>query len=158
MTATGTRTSRTAWPRPRGEGGSAVVEFLLLSIVLLIPLVYLTLMVARLQAGTFATTVAAREAARAFVTSPTQAAAAERATAAAGLTYANFSFEPEETDLEITCTASPCLQPGATVTVRAEVIVPLPLIPTFVRDLIPLQVPVSTEHAFVVDRFRSTPP
>lgn len=134
------------------------MEFLLLSIVLLIPLVYLTLMVARLQAGTFATTVAAREAARAFVTSPTQAAAAERATAAAGLTYANFSFEPGETDLQITCTASPCLQPGAMVTVRAEVIVPLPLIPTFVRDLIPLQVPVSTEHAFVVDRFRSTPP
>ena len=35
----------------RGEGGSAVVEFVVLGVLMLIPLVYLVMMLARVQAG-----------------------------------------------------------------------------------------------------------
>ena len=143
--------------RSSPERGSAVVEFLMLSMVLLIPLIYLVLMVARLQAGTFATSLAAREGARAFVTSPTQAAAQGRATAAADLVFADFGFD-EDTELSITCDGDPCIRPDALVTVRARVVVPLPLIPTFAREVIPLEVPITTEHALRVDRFRAPPP
>lgn len=143
--------------RPRDEQGSAVVEFLLLSVVLLIPLVYLVLMVARLEAGTFATSLAAREAARAFVTAPTQGTASERATAAADLVFEDFGLA-ESASVEVGCDGTPCIRPEGVVTVRARVLVPLPLIPAFAREVIPLEVPVTTEHALRVDRFRATPP
>lgn len=143
----------------RTEGGSAVVEFLLVAMVLLIPLVYLVLMAAQLQAGTFATTIAAREAARAFVTAPTQASASDRALAAASLTLEDFGFGDQVDDaVDIACSSVPCIQPGATVTVTTTVVVALPLVPAVARDVIPLQVPVTTEHALRVDTYRATPP
>ena len=50
------------------EGGTAVIEFVWLAILMLVPLIYLVLCLARLQAGSYAVTQAARESARAFVT------------------------------------------------------------------------------------------
>ena len=50
------------------EEGSAIVEFVFLAVLLLIPLIYLTMMIARVQAGSYAVAHAAREAGRAFVT------------------------------------------------------------------------------------------
>ena len=50
------------------EGGTAVIEFVWLAVLLLIPLIYLILCLARVQAGSYAVTQGAREAARAFVT------------------------------------------------------------------------------------------
>ena len=55
--------------RHSGEQGSAVVEFVTLGVLLLVPLIYLVLTVARIQAGAYAVSMAAREAGRAFVTS-----------------------------------------------------------------------------------------
>ncbi len=66
-----------------GDEGSAVVEFVGLVVVLLVPLVYLVLVVGRLEAATFAAEGAAREAARVFVASDEPASAAPRALAAA---------------------------------------------------------------------------
>ena len=43
------------------ERGSAVVEFVVLGVLMLVPLIYLVMMMARLQAGSFAVTQAARE-------------------------------------------------------------------------------------------------
>jgi hypothetical protein len=40
---------------------------------------------------------------------------------------------------------------------EATVTVPLPLVPTFARDVVPLQVPVTASHVAVVDRFRGAP-
>ena len=53
--------------RSTGDEGSSVIEFLGLAVVLLIPLVYLVLTLARIEAATFATEGAAREAARTYV-------------------------------------------------------------------------------------------
>lgn len=136
------------------QEGSALVEFVFLGVLLLVPLIYLTLMVARVQAGSYAAAQAAREAGRAFVTSDTEDAAAARARAAAMIAFADQGFTAENGTLTITCAASPCLTPDARIDVTTQVTVPLPLIPSLARDVIPLEIPVSATQVVTVDRFR----
>lgn len=142
---------------PRGahdESGSAVVEFVFLTIVVLIPLIYLVMTVGRIQAGTYAVTQASREAGRAFVTAEEGEDPAIRALAAAEIAFADFGFVG---DLDIGCDGSPCLRPDGRVTTRATVSVPLPLVPDFARAVVPLQVPVSSTSVSTMDRFRGAP-
>lgn len=159
MTSTGRRTQ----PVPRhpirtalrdGERGSAIIEFVFLAVVVLVPLIYLVLTVSRIQAGTYAVTQAAREAGRAFVTAEAGEYAEARARAAAGIAFADFGFDGS---LEIGCDGTPCLRPEGRITTRATVVVPLPLVPDFARAVVPLQVPVSTTSVAAVDRFRGGP-
>jgi hypothetical protein len=145
-------------PRPAAldERGSAVVEFVALGVLLLIPLVYLVMMLGRVQAGSYAVSQAAREAGRAFVTADAEGAAAARAQAAARVAFADHAFE-DSGRVTIACDGSPCLRPDGHVVTAATVRVPLPLVPSFVRHVIPLSVPVSASHLSTVDRFRGLP-
>ncbi|MFN8097766.1 MAG: pilus assembly protein [Dermatophilaceae bacterium] len=136
------------------QEGSAVVEFVFLGVLLLVPLIYLTLMVARVQAGSYAATQAAREAGRAFVTADSEDAASPRAQAAALIAFEDQGFGAGDAALSIACASTPCLSPDARVTMTTQVTVPLPLIPSFARDVIPLEVPVSATQVVTVDRFR----
>jgi Flp pilus assembly protein TadG len=144
------------WRVARDEGGSAVVEFVVLGVLLLIPLVYLVMMLARVQAGSYAVSQAAREAGRAYVTAGTGDEAAGRAQAAARIAFLDQAFD-ESGRLAIACDGTPCLRPDGRVETTATVRVPLPLVPAFVRDVIPLSVPVSASHLSTVDRFRGLP-
>lgn len=139
--------------RARDEEGSAVVEFIFLGVLLMVPIVYLVMTLGRVQAGTYAASAASREAGRAFVTAPSGAGAEARAHAAADIAFRDQGFDGG--DLQISCTGSPCLQPGERVTTTARVRVPLPLIPEFARSVIPLEVPVEATQLSTVDRFRS---
>ena len=139
----------------RDERGSAVVEFVVLGVLLLIPLVYLVMMLARVQAGSYAVSQAAREAGRAYVTAAAGDEAAGRAVAAARIAFLDQSFESGR--LTIACDGTPCLRPDGQVETTATVRVALPLVPSFVRDVIPLSVPVSASHLSTVDRFRGLP-
>lgn len=138
------------------ERGSAVVEFVVLAVLLLIPLVYLVMTLARVQAGSYAVSQAAREAGRAFVTAEADTAAGGRARAAARVAFLDHSFE-DSGRLTIACDGSPCLRADGQVLTEATVRVPLPLVPSFVRDVIPMSVPVSASHLSTVDRFRGLP-
>jgi Flp pilus assembly protein TadG len=149
VNTTGGRAPRT----PRNEQGSAVVEFVVLAVLLLIPLVYLVMMLARVQAGSFAVSQAAREAGRAYVTADDAANAAARAGAAAQIAFLDHSFQ-DSGRLTVSCDGTPCLRPDGRVETTATVRVPLPLVPSFVRDVIPTSVPVSASHLSTVDRFR----
>ncbi|GAA4408413.1 hypothetical protein GCM10023168_25700 [Fodinibacter luteus] len=140
-------------PRARDERGSAVVEFVVLAVLMLIPLVYLVLMMARLQAGSYAVSQAAREAGRAYVTASSGEAAPSRAQAAARIAFMDHSFD-EAGRLAVACDGTPCLRPDGRVETTASVRVPLPLVPSFVRDVVPLSVRVSASHLSTVDRFR----
>ena len=142
--------------RARAERGSAVVEFVVLAVLMLIPLTYLVLTMARLQAGSFAVSQAAREAGRAFVTSPAGESSTVRAEMAARIAFLDHSFE-DSGRLVIACDGSPCLRPDGRVETTATVAVPLPLVPSFVRDVVPLSVAVSASHLSTVDRFRGMP-
>lgn len=141
----------------RDDDGSAVVEFVVLAVVLLVPLIYLVLMLARLQAGSFAVTQAARESGRAFVTAGSEEAAPARAEAAADIAFEDQGFG-EHGSLQVTCSGSPCLSPEGEIRSVATVTVPLPLVPSFARDVVPLEVPVSATQVSVVPRYdRATP-
>jgi Na+-transporting methylmalonyl-CoA/oxaloacetate decarboxylase gamma subunit len=143
--------------RLTGEEGSSVIEFLGLALVLLVPLVYLVMTLGRLEAATFATEGAAREAARTYVMADGAGEGAERAAAAVGIALRDQGFDDDPaTALTLTCSAVPCLAPGSDVAARIEVRVPLPFVPGFVRDVIPLEIPVSAERVAPVDTYRTT--
>ena len=149
------------WARRRErvtrDDGSSVVEFLGLSVVLLVPLVYLVVTLGRLEAATFATEGAAREAARTYVAADGADEGAARAIAAVGIALRDQGFHDDPaTALTLTCSAVPCLAPGSDVSARIEVRVPLPFVPSFVRDVIPLEVPVSVERVAPVDTYRTS--
>lgn len=145
---------RAAW-RAQWEGrdeGRAIVEFIFLGIGLLLPLLYLVLTAARLQAGAFSASLAGREAGRAFVTGTSEEDAAARARAAASLAFQDFAFD-DGTRLEVRCDATPCLRAGAQVTTTASISVQLPLVPDFIADHVPSSVTVSSTHVSAVDSY-----
>lgn len=139
----------------RADAGSALVEFLGVALVLLVPVVYLVLVLGRLQAATFAAEGAAREAARVYVSAPDAAAGRARAVTAVGVALADQDFADDPSAaLAVGCSAATCLQAGAEVTATVQVRVPLPFVPAFVRDVVPLEVPVRAERTAAVDAYR----
>ena len=137
------------------DRGNAVVEFLAVTLLLLVPIVYLVLVLGRLQAATFAAEGAAREAGRAFTTAAGPDDGGRRAVAAVHLALADQGFGAIDAAgaLGLECSTDPCLTPGSSVLVRVAFDVELPGVPGFVRSAVPLSVPVSAEHVAPVDRF-----
>ncbi|MFC8502763.1 TadE/TadG family type IV pilus assembly protein [Pedococcus sp. NPDC057267] len=150
------RATTTARLRAGGERGSALVEFVFLAVLMMVPLIYLVMVLARLQAGSYAASAAVREAGRAYVTAQRQQDAGARADAAARIAFEDQGFGGEGV-LTMSCDGDPCLRPDGRVTMQATVTVPLPLVPAFARDVVPLEVPVTASHVAVVDRFRGVP-
>lgn len=140
------------------ESGSAMVEFLGVALILLIPLVYLVVTLGRVQAGAFAAEGAAREAVRAMVTAESSTAGAARAETAVGIAVADQGFARDAGALTLECSASPCLTPGGTVGAVVRLEVPLPLLPDAVRGWVPLSVPVEAVRAGTVDRYAGARP
>ena len=60
------------------EAGTAIVEFVLLAVLLMVPMVYIVLIAFRLQSTAYALAAATREAGRAYVTAPDTEVAAHR--------------------------------------------------------------------------------
>jgi len=138
------------------ERGSAVVEFVFLAVLMMVPLIYLVMTLGRLQAGAYAASTAAREAGRAYTTAATQADAERRADAAASIAFEDQGFG-DTGRLSLACDGTPCLRPEGRVEVTSLVTVALPLVPSFARGAIPLEVPLKASHVAVVDRFRGRP-
>ena len=65
------------------DAGSAIIEFVFVAVVVLVPLVYVVVAAAAIQRNQFAVSQAARDAGRAYATSDSAAQAAPRAEAAA---------------------------------------------------------------------------
>ena len=74
------------------QAGSAIVEFVFLAVLMMVPLFYLVMVLARLQSGAYAVSAASREAGRAYVTAQVSARAPSRAHSAAGLAFADQGF------------------------------------------------------------------
>lgn len=140
----------------RAERGSAVIEFVVLGVILTLPVFYLVLALARLQAGAYAVTTAAREAGRTYVTAPSEAAAPGRAQAAGALAFADQGFDGEGS-VQVACAASPCLQRDAKVRTVAALDVRLPLMPDLLEGVMPTSIRVTSEHEESVDRFGEQP-
>lgn len=133
------------------EGGSAVVEFIFLGLVLLVPVVYFIVTAGQVQGAAYAAVGAAESAARVYAAADDQAAAGEQARAAASLAFTDFGFEPEGMQLDISCSAG-CLTPGSTVTALVRFDVPLPLATGLGLDFAP--VTVDSASTQTVERYR----
>jgi Flp pilus assembly protein TadG len=131
------------------------VEFCLLAVLMLVPVVYLVLALGRVQAGAFAAQGAAREAGRAFVTAQDEGSAQGRADAAAAIAFADQGFrDPAQVGIDIGCPVSACLAPDQRVTVRSRVLVVLPGVPRLLDRMLPARLEVTARHVATVDRFR----
>lgn len=143
---------RAGCPAERGDCGSALVEFVSIGALMLVPLVYLILTLGRLQAATFAAEGAARESGRLFVTAPDEETGAQRAQAAVLVAVRDQGFDLDPV-LTVECEETPCLQPQARVVTEVELEVVLPVVPRFVDRVIPTRVTVRASHLSVVDGF-----
>jgi hypothetical protein len=139
--------------RPGLEGGSAVVEFVVLAVLLMVPLFYLVMVMARLQAGAYAVSGAAREGGRAYTTAVSAVQAPARAQAGAAIAFSDQGFAGLGT-ITVGCDGSPCLRPDGRVQVTASLTVPLPLVPAVFAGVLPTSIPMSATHVATVDRFR----
>jgi hypothetical protein len=119
-------------PRQRrarsGDAGSAVVEFVLFTIVAIVPLAWAGLALQQLAAVHQAAEAAAGESLRAFLTSASEPEAHRRAELAANLALAERPGV-QQIELRVACRAARCLQPGASVRVELSVRAELPQIP-----------------------------
>lgn len=113
------------------DAGRASLEFLVFSVVLVIPTLFLGMSLYSITSATLATENAARNAVRIFVQSPDLSTAASQAERAAQGALANHGFR-ELASMERSCQPSDCLTPGAMVRIRVGVDAPL-----FSTDLIP---------------------
>lgn len=114
----------------RDERGAATVEFLGLTLVVLIPVVYLMIYVSQVQAAAFASVAAADQAVKAVV-SEADRPSAGAAHATVELTLADYGVGTGQYDLTVGCDQGGCgtLEPGEVVAVRVDVAVPVPLTP-----------------------------
>jgi hypothetical protein len=151
------------WLRARlatgdGEGGSAIVEFVFIALVVFVPLVYVVAGFSAVQRGVFAATEAAREAGRALGTAPDLATGQARAEAAVAIAVEDQSVEATDVVLAYApvgagCDAaggySPVLTAGEEFTVCVTVTVRVPLLPDFIDAN-------TATGEFVVERDRYT--
>jgi hypothetical protein len=117
----------------RVESGTATVEFIWLTILLLLPFVYALIAVFDTQRASFAVSAASRSAARAFLQAADPASGEQRARVAARVA---LDDQDVDADVVITCEPGPadCLQPGSTVRVVVHTVQPLPLTPSALGD------------------------
>ncbi|MGW0230163.1 hypothetical protein ACWDWO_17755 [Actinopolymorpha singaporensis] len=129
--------------RTRCEAGNAIVEFCMMGILFLVPLVYVMLAVFDLQRAMYGASAAARDAGRAFVLAPDLGSAQSRARQAAQFAMADQGLELGS-GFSYRCDGG-CLQAGSAVTVRISYTVPLPFVPDAIGG--PLaSIPVSSTH------------
>ena len=139
----------------RGDDGNALLEFVYLAVLLMIPLVYILLAVFQVQSAAFGVTEAARQAGRAYARASDDVSGTAAATAAARLALKDqgitWTGTPE------LCGGTGCsLEPGATVRTSVRYTVKLPIVGGIFgkgRG----GIPVTGVHTEVVDRFKEAP-
>jgi Flp pilus assembly protein TadG len=125
--------------RPRGDAGNAIVEFVFVAVIVLVPLVYVVVGVATVQRSRLAVSQAARDAGRAFATSESESVAAQRVRVAVRLAMTSQDLS-DDAEVRFVAAGSACtsaaveprLAPGAEFAVCVTRRVDLPGVPTLV--------------------------
>ena len=122
------------------DSGSAILEFIFLAVVVLVPLVYLIASVATVQRSMLGVREASREAGRAFATAASSDSARGRTTAAVRLALANQGLPDDATVRFVEPSSScggpevaPSLTAGAEFAICVSRRVELPGVPTLVQ-------------------------
>jgi hypothetical protein len=141
------------------EAGSASLEFVTAGMILLMPIVYLVLTMAAVQAGALAVEGAARQAVRVFVQADNEQSALARAERAVEFALADYGLDADAANITVTCRPKPgdCLDRLGTVAVTIGIAIPLPLMPPAITANVPLSVPLQASATQRVSRFWRTP-
>jgi hypothetical protein len=137
------------------DDGSASLEFITAGLLLLVPLLYLVLVMAAIQAGALATEGAARQAARVYVQAADDREAQSRAQTAVDFGLADFGLKHANAHMTVACEPDPdtCLTRRGFVTVTVTAFVPLPLVPNILSFAGPLVAPMTATSTEQVSRF-----
>ncbi|GAC1610556.1 MAG: hypothetical protein NVS3B26_17940 [Mycobacteriales bacterium] len=142
--------------QPAGDEGNAMVEFVYLSLLLLIPLFYALLAVFQIQGAAFAVTEASRQAGRAFVRADTTDEGTARAAKAVQLALADQQVHATVIP-SFSCDPAPCdLSSGQRVETRVSYTVSLPFLGSLLGKH--AGIPVTGSHIEYVDRFKQDKP
>jgi hypothetical protein len=128
------------------------VEFQVLAVLLLVPLVYVLLAALDVQRTVFGATQAAREAGRVAATTGDETAARY----AAGLALSDQGVEPSDVRVTFACPVG-CRTPGGEVRAEVATAVRLPFLPPVLADTVRASIPVSATHTAPIDRYRTLP-
>ena len=136
------------------ERGTATIEFIWLTLLLLVPFVYILVAVFDTQRAAFGVSTASRSAARAFLQAPDAGSGEQRARAAARIALDDQGLDAA--DIRLTCLPTPasCLQPGSSVRVVVRATQPLPLTPSSLGSQLG-GVTVDSTHTEPYGSFRS---
>lgn len=144
-----------------GEAGNAIVEFTLVAILVLTPLVYLIVAVATVQRGRLAVTDAARDVGRAIGTAESGADADRRGSAALSIALRNEGLGPADVEVRYVAASSSCdaspvlptLAPGTEFAVCVSRRQRLPAVPTILSGR---GITAVGRYVVHVDDFRDT--
>jgi len=139
--------------RSEQDRGSASIEFIVVGVAIILPLIYIAITVLTLNAAQFASHQAAREGVRAFVTSTSNSSANQRASIAANQAFADYGLTESEPQIAITCDHISCLTPGGSVSVEITTQVPLPFVPRWGSSEL-VTMPITSQATLLVDQYR----
>jgi Flp pilus assembly protein TadG len=142
----------------RADGGSAIIEFVFVAVVIMVPLMYLIAAVATVQRAQLAVSQAARDAGRAFATSDTSGQAGARVEAAVRLALADQGL-PDDASVRFVASGAGCdgrrvtpvLRAGAEFAVCVSRRTELPGVPTVLSGR---GIRTTAEYIVHVDDFR----
>jgi Flp pilus assembly protein TadG len=139
------------------EGGTAALEFILVGLLLLVPIVYLIVALGSIQGQTLGAEAGARHIARVVATAENPDDADARADRILATVVAEYGLDADAVEVRVACTdsAGECPRAGATVVVTVATQVALPLVPPVLGLDRLAVVPVEATAAQKVSRFWS---
>lgn len=138
----------------RNQDGTATIEFVWLTILLMIPIVYILISVFEVQRAAYGVSAASKSASRAFLLAPDPASAHQRADRAAKVALGNHGIDGANISISCEPRGSGCLTAGSSVRVVVQMTQPLPLTPTFLGDQI-APITVDSTHVEPYGSFRA---
>lgn len=142
-----------------GEEGSAALEFIVVGLLLLVPVVYLIVSLGLIQGQSLGIESGARHIARSVSTAPDAATAAARARQVLAAVVEEYGLDRDSVRIDLACrpTGGSCPEAGATVvvTLAAEVALPL-VLPVLGLDRL-ATVPIEASAVQKVSRFWGAP-
>jgi hypothetical protein len=138
------------------DSGSAIVEFVWLAVLLMVPLVYVVLTAASVQRAAFGVTDAARDAGRAYATAGSDAVGERRAELAIALALHDEGVHWTPAGRVVACGGCD-YSPGSSFTVSLRTRVTVPLLPGWIcGDACRGGITVSARHSERISCYSGT--
>lgn len=139
--------------------GSAALEFILVGLVLLVPVVYLVFSLGLIQGQSLGAEAGARHIARTVATATDEQDAAQRADRVLGAIVDQYGLAPDAVSVSLACTpaGASCPEAGAVVAVTLRTTVALPLVPPVLGLDRLASIPIAATAVQKVSRLWSAP-